>query len=178
MSAGMMMLLIVAGLPADAPQAASPYAGQQARMVKALSPEEVTAYLEGQGMGLAKAAELNHYPGPKHVLELAEGLALSGAQAARVKAAFDAMHAEAVRLGAEVLAAEQALDALFAEGTAAPEPLRAAVGRVARLQGELRAVHLLAHLETRAALSPEQVARYDRLRGYGEGAAHEHRPHE
>jgi Spy/CpxP family protein refolding chaperone len=160
-------------------QAASPYAGQEGRPLKALSPEDVTAYLEGQGHGFAKAAELNHYPGPKHVLELAGPLGLSDAQRARVKASFDSMHAEAVRLGREVIAAEKALDALFASGTAAPETLRAAVAQAARLNGELRATHLLAHLETKAVLTPEQVVQYDRLRGYGseDAPGHQHRHH-
>jgi hypothetical protein len=34
----------------------SPYAGQETRDIKSLSPEEVDAYLSGKGLGLAKAA--------------------------------------------------------------------------------------------------------------------------
>ena len=45
--------------------AAAPYAGEAGRDIKALSPQDVDAYLNGQGMGLAKAAELNGYAGPK-----------------------------------------------------------------------------------------------------------------
>ncbi len=56
--------------------AASPYAGEQSRSIKSLSKEDVADYIDGKGMGFAKAAELNGYPGPKHVLELAEQLAL------------------------------------------------------------------------------------------------------
>jgi hypothetical protein len=41
----------------------SPYAGQEKREIKALSAEDIEGYLTGQGMGFAKAAELNHYPG-------------------------------------------------------------------------------------------------------------------
>jgi hypothetical protein len=51
-------------------QNAQPYAGQQSRAIKALSQDEVRQYLEGAGLGYAKAAELNRYPGPMHVLEL------------------------------------------------------------------------------------------------------------
>ena len=54
--------------------AASPYAGEEGREIKALSAADVDAYLTGQGMGFAKAAELNGYAGPKHVLELAAEL--------------------------------------------------------------------------------------------------------
>ena len=50
---------------------ASPYVGLEAREIKALSEEQRQELLDGHGMGLALAAELNHYPGPKHVLELA-----------------------------------------------------------------------------------------------------------
>jgi len=50
----------------------SPYAGQENRTIKALSQGEIKNFLSGAGMGFAKAAELNHYPGPKHVLELAD----------------------------------------------------------------------------------------------------------
>ena len=39
-------------------------------------------------------------------------------------------------------------------------------GAAAAADGQLRAVHLRAHLAMKAALTPEQFARYDRLRGY------------
>ena len=39
--------------------AANPYAGQQARMIKALSDEDIAVLRKGEGMGMAKAAELN-----------------------------------------------------------------------------------------------------------------------
>ena len=56
-------------------QTTSPYTGEEQRAIKALSEEEIKDLLEARGMGLAKAAELNSYPGPLHVLQLAaEGL--------------------------------------------------------------------------------------------------------
>ena len=48
----------------------SDYAGEQGRQIKALSAEAVSQYLSGAGMGYAKSAELNHFPGPLHALEL------------------------------------------------------------------------------------------------------------
>ena len=60
--------LTTSELAADMPT--SPYAGQQNRPVKALSPEDIAALRNGEGMGMAKAAELNGYPGPAHVLAL------------------------------------------------------------------------------------------------------------
>jgi hypothetical protein len=58
--------LTASELAADMP--ASPYAGQQTRAIKALAPEDLAALRNGEGMGMAKAAELNGYPGPAHVL--------------------------------------------------------------------------------------------------------------
>ena len=74
----------------------------QARSIKALSEQQVADLGAGRGMGLALAAELNGYPGPSHVLELADKLELSADQRANVKAMFDAMKAEALPLGLKV----------------------------------------------------------------------------
>ena len=68
------LVLISASLASAAPvgaQTQNPYAGEQSRAIKALSPKEVYDLTQGRGMGLAKAAELNRYPGPMHALELA-----------------------------------------------------------------------------------------------------------
>src|SRR5262245_26723374 len=89
----------------------TPYAGQEQREIKALSAEEIQGYLSGSGMGLAKAAELNHYPGPKHVLDLAEPLQLSIEQRQKTQTIFAAMRTEAVRLGTQLIARERQLDA-------------------------------------------------------------------
>ena len=60
--------------------AQTPYAGMQARSIKALSDQQIADLGAGRGMGLALAAELNGYPGPSHVLELADKLDLSADQ--------------------------------------------------------------------------------------------------
>ena len=154
------------------------YAGQEQRAIKSLSAEEVEQLLQGQGMGLAKAAELNHYPGPRHVLELAAQLELTQEQRANAQTAFDRMHAEAVKLGQQIVARERELDAAFAGGEIDARKLEAATAEIARLQGLLRAAHLAAHLETRRILSPQQIKKYDELRGYNSNAPghseHEH----
>ena len=67
---------LLAGMP-PAMADVSSYAGQEMRAIKSLSPQEVADLLAGRGMGLAKAAELNHYPGPRHVLDLARELDLT-----------------------------------------------------------------------------------------------------
>jgi hypothetical protein len=78
------------------------------------------------------------------------------------------MSAAAKPLGAELIAHEQALDQLFAKGDITPDRLTAETAAIGELQGRLRSVHLEAHLETRALLNPDQIARYERLRGYAE----------
>ena len=54
-----------------------PYAGLESRAIKALAPSEVEDLRQGNGMGMALPAELNGYPGPRHVLDLAEELNLT-----------------------------------------------------------------------------------------------------
>jgi hypothetical protein len=61
-------------------QTHQPYAGLERRAVKALGDDEIADLRAGRGMGLALAAELNGYPGPRHVLEHADALALTSEQ--------------------------------------------------------------------------------------------------
>ena len=76
-----------------------------------LTAEQVAQLLAGEGMGLAKPAELNHYPGPKHLLELAGPLTLSAAQTAQIDTIRAAMLSSAQHLGVQIVEAERALDA-------------------------------------------------------------------
>jgi Spy/CpxP family protein refolding chaperone len=156
---------------------ASPYAGQEQREIKALSVEEVQGYLSGSGMGLAKVAELHHYPGPKHVLDLAEPLQLSTEQRQKTQSILEDMQTEAVRLGTHLIEKERQLDALFAAGTIAEAQLDQLVTEIGTIQGQLRAVHLRAHLAQRAILTPGQVRRYDTLRGYNTSLPDHSGPH-
>jgi Spy/CpxP family protein refolding chaperone len=155
------------GKVAEAP---SPYAGEEQRPVKALSPERVNALLAGAGLGFAKTAELNSYPGPVHALELTVELEMTTAQRAAAQAAFERMRADAKRLGTAVVDKEVELDRLFASKEIDAERLRQLTQEIAVLEGHLRYTHLAAHLEMRRILTPEQFARYDRLRGYGASA--------
>jgi len=164
------LALFSAGLAPAAPawaQTQTPYAGEQSRAIKALSTKEVDDLAQGRGMGLAKPAELNRYPGPMHGLELAEPLKLSGGQRQALESIKARMSAEAKALGAELLGLERELDAGFAARTIDAQRLTALTERIGARQGALRAVHLAAHIETAAVMSAEQIARYDHLRGYG-----------
>ena len=169
------LILLVAGAVAGRSQDPhqhgehhSPYADQEASGIAALSAREVENLESGAGMGLARAAELNHYPGPKHVLELAASLSLSAGQSAEVEEIRLAMLAEARRLGAAILEKESLLDRRFAHRHIDEAALRRLTGEIGALQGELRFVHLVAHLRVASILTREQIDAYDALRGYGE----------
>src|SRR5712675_1084457 len=87
---------VFAGLSSTAQaQSAQPYSGMQSRPIKSLSEQQIADLNAGRGMGLALAAELNGYPGPSHLIELADKLNLSTDQRAAIKPLFDSMRAEA-----------------------------------------------------------------------------------
>src|SRR3981189_1389103 len=121
-----------------AANAQTPYAGMQARPIKALSEQQVADLTAGRGMGLALAAELNGYPGPSHVLELADKLDLSAEQRARVQKLFDSMKQEALPLGSKLIEEEPELDRSFSNHTVTPASLKSATAAIAATQGELR----------------------------------------
>ncbi|HET9445501.1 MAG TPA: periplasmic heavy metal sensor [Steroidobacteraceae bacterium] len=162
----------VVSLIASNALAASPYAGEEGREIKALSAEDIEAYLTGQGMGFAKAAELNGYAGPKHVLELAGELELTAEQRTRTQALFASMQTKAVALGRQLVDEERKLDRLFAGASITRGSLQQSVTRIGALQADVRAAHLEAHLEQARILTPEQRAHYLRLRGYHSPGAH------
>lgn len=169
-----LLLLIVAlvlALPAQAqhdPAQHAAHAGAQTLdgLPTGLTSAERDGLLAGAGLGLAKAAELNGYPGPLHVLELADALALTDAQRETAERLRAEMLEAAVPLGRQIVEAERQLDDLFENGTATPIAIAKQAEVVAGLRGRLRAVHLAAHVGMRAALAPEQRAAYGRLRGY------------
>jgi Spy/CpxP family protein refolding chaperone len=152
----------------------SPYQGQESRKIKALSQEEVEGYLNGKGLGYAKAAELNQYPGPRHVLDAAKELALSDEQTKRTQAIFDDMQQRAIKLGKQLVAKEQELDRQFASGTADASSLKALLAEIGKIQTDIRYVHLNAHLQQVTVLSKHQIHLYNQLRGYNAANDGEH----
>jgi len=161
------LVIVVTSTASSMAQTTSPYAGQQERTIKALSNRDTGDLLEGCGMGLAKAGELNSYPGPLHVLQLADQLGLSETQRRSTDALYAKMRDEAVPLGRQIIEAERTLDRAFADGRIEPAILRSQLDAIAILQGNLRTVHLETHLAQRSLLTPEQISRYHALRGYG-----------
>ncbi len=158
--------ILVLGFSAANAQHASPYVDLQTRAIKALSDQQISDLRAGRGMGLALAAELNGYPGPLHVIELASELGLSAEQRQRMDSLFKQMKAEASAIGEQLIAEESALDRMFARKEIDEQNLVAATNKIGAIQAALRASHLKYHLATVAVLEPEQVRKYAQLRGY------------
>jgi hypothetical protein len=150
------------GGPTPSPGILAPHHETSGPEIPGLGADEVAELLEGRGMGQARVAEVQGYPGPRHVLNAwgAGTLPLSSEQATRVQEIARAMASAARRVGGLVLDTERELALAFRSGGIDATSLRAA------LRGELRTLHLRAHLETRAMLDPAQIARYAELQGH------------
>jgi Spy/CpxP family protein refolding chaperone len=179
MNARLILVLIAFALAAGPSLAQShqPYAGLEGRSIKALSEQQIADLRAGRGMGLALAAELNGYPGPMHVLEMADALDLSSQQRAKMQELFTAMKAEAIPLGERLIAQEAELDKAFAGKTITPASLAASTEAIGATHAALRQAHLKHHLLTVEVLTPVQVQRYGELRGYKGGMQHPHSQH-
>lgn len=170
---GLLALLLATGTAQAQPHSHgvhhSPYAPHAERALKALSDEDVHALMQGHGMGMAMAAELNGYPGPRHVLDMAETLQLTPEQQAQTQQIFDAMQTRATELGRQIVEGERALDAAFAAQSITVDLLEERMTELGNLRARLRQVHLEAHLELFPVLTEEQRAAYASARGYTEG---------
>ena len=145
----------------------SPYVGQDAQTLKNLSAADIDELKRGGGWGLAKVAELNGIPGPAHLLELKDAIPLSHKQISEIEKIFSEMKTEAIAMGDILIAAESRLEAAFQSGPVGDTELQAMLRDVADARRELQYVHLSRHLSTPALLEPQQISRYNTLRGYG-----------
>lgn len=150
--------------------AQTPYAGMQSRQIKALSDQQIADLRAGRGMGLALAAELNGYPGPSHVLELADQLGLSPEQRSKIQEMFSKMKADTTPIGNKLIEQESDLDRQFSGRTITAASLATATSAISKTQGELREAHLKYHLLTATILDQAQLAKYAELRGYASDA--------
>ena len=146
--------------------AASPYAHTQSSEFSTLTPQEVRELRNGEGMGLARAAELNSFPGPRHLLDLKADLDLTREQIARIEAIHAKMKTRAIAKGKVILQAELHLSNLFATGRPTVAETTRMTEHLGIMRGQLQAIHLLAHIESTRELTADQIERYDRLRGY------------
>ncbi len=147
----------------------SPYSGQETRTIKSLSQPEIEGLLAGEGTpfgGMAKLAELNGYPGPRHVLDMKDELGLTESQTNAVEKYFQEMKSEAVKLGTQIIDKEIQLNTDFANHKITEDRLKSGIDESANIYAALRFVHLKYHLATMGILNEDQIAKYNELRGY------------
>ena len=168
----LLALLLATALPVAAQdEAAEPATAETAdTRPTGLMPRQERMLREGRGMGQARAAEINGYPGPRHVLEQAETLELTDEQRAATAQLVARVREQAPALGQRIVAAEAELNAMFADGTVTRETMEAKLAEIAELRAELRAVHLNAHLDQAALLTDAQKAAYRPMHRTGGGS--------
>jgi len=127
-------------------------------------PPDRDDLLKGKGAGQGMFAELNGYPGPQHVLDLADGLKLSETQKKSIQELYGDMSTRAKELGQRIVGIEEELDEAFKSGLVSEKSVRDDCEQIGKLRGRLRAVHLAAHLKTRALLTDVQYDQYKKLR--------------
>ena len=144
----------------------SSYVGQEKREIKSLSESDSDELENGRGWGLAKAAELNGVPGPAHLLEMKTEIGFSQEQLGQIEILYQEMQQQAIPLGVKLIEYERALNTHFANRTISEELLREMLEKIAKVQEQLRYVHLSTHLKTPDILTAEQIDLYNKLRGY------------
>jgi Spy/CpxP family protein refolding chaperone len=152
--------------PTALAQHSSPYVSELDSPVRGLTAQAVDDLLNGRGAGYAMTAELNSYPGPRHVLDLRQELELSPEQVQSVETIFQQMNEAAKQVGRTIVEHEQELSDAFASGTITETEIEAQTQELALLYGRYREIHLRPHLQVKQLLLPEQITKYDELRGY------------
>lgn len=151
-------------------QSAPASAASAASMAGYSAEERAQGLREGRGMGLAMPAEGNGYPGPRHVLEVADQIGLTPDQRLKTEALFSSMKAEAQRLGPRLLEQEAELNAMFRDKRANAALLEKTAREIGETEAALKVTHLRTHLAMMTVLSPDQVVRYVALRRSGAGS--------
>jgi len=165
-AAGALLTVCFLASSADAgsePGYRSHYVGEEKREIKSLSREDIKELRAGAGWGLAKAAELNGLPGPKHVLEMKEEIGLTVEQEERVEELYRDMNGKARELGKRLIAGERELNGSFARREIEEKELERLLGEIAETLAALRFTHLVAHLKTLDILTEKQVEEYNEL---------------
>ena len=144
----------------------SKYIGQERREIKSLSNEDIKELRTGAGWGLAKAAELNGLPGPKHILEMKEEIELTDEQEKMIIVLYKDMQKKAIGLGNKLIEYEEELNNRFAERNIDEKILDELLGKISETYKSLRFAHLSAHLKTPTILTENQIKKYNKLRGY------------
>jgi hypothetical protein len=139
---------------------AAPAAGQTPATVE--QKPLVLALTDGDSL----AAERNLYPAPETALQMADRLALTPQQRQDLRALQQKSDSEMNTLSARIAVEERRLDFAFAQNNVSAGRIDGITTLLGTLQGRLRAVRLRSHLATHDILTPEQLLRYARMRGF------------
>ncbi len=127
-------------------------------------PPDREGLLRGEGMGLARSAEENGYPGPKHVLELRNELGLSPDQSRKAEALREGVRVSAGIVGQQIVEKEADLFNLFQTASADELQVQTLLREIGALRADLGFIHLQAHMRMKEILTPGQIDRYYELR--------------
>ncbi len=141
-------------------------------------PPDKDVLENAQGGGMGSYADLNGYPGPKHILDMQNKLGLSDDQLKQIEAIMDEMTEMARAKGEMIVGKEESLNGLFKSRQATEETVKRLSAQIGQLRGELRAIHLVAHIQAEQVLTKEQTAKYNAIRHKTDDTSkHEHNPH-
>jgi hypothetical protein len=135
--------------------------------IQGLSKDEIRGYKEGRAMRFGRAAEKNHNPSPYFLLKYRSELGLFDEQTVPAKAILDRERAIASRLGKDLLENQGKLEQLLNNPAGSrDDEVAALVREIARIQGEIRLVHLQSDVAAKKLLNSEQQVQYDAIRSY------------
>lgn len=130
-------------------------------------PSDRDALLKGLEGDNGKTAEMNKYPSPKDLLELATTLNLSSVQKSRLIEIRDNTISRAKQLGKEIVQIENELHKAFQARIINEKSCTDDAQQIGRLRGRLRAVFLTSHIRAKAVLNDSQVSMYRKIQGDG-----------
>ena len=129
------------------------------------NPPDRDGLLKGLGMGLASIAEMNNFPGPKHILDAKDDLLLTRDQVKKIEALDKLVASAAIQKGTDVVQAEDELEKLFENPSVSEKTVRSKLEEIGKLRADLRFIHLQAHLRMKQILTPEQIKKYAEIKG-------------
>lgn len=133
--------------------------------IRSLPGRDIVALAGGEGGGLAKIADLNGYPGPRHVLDMDAHLNLTTRQREQLRQVMSTMEADAKEVATRYLSALAQLEEDTRQGSLSGDQFLKRYRAVEALRTELGAVHLITHFKTKDLLTPAQVATYYKPQG-------------
>lgn len=154
--------------PATAQNEAAPASATtlDSATIHGVSADEIRGYTEGRALRFGRAAEKNHNPSPYYILKYKSELALFDEQLTPARAILDRERSQASKLGKELLADETKLETLLSTPGSREDQVAELTREIARLEGEIRLVHLEADVAAKKLLNSSQQVQYDAVRSY------------